>query len=166
LAPTAFLDRDGTINVKPPEGDYVTRPEDLALLPGAAEAIGRLNAAGWLVVVVTNQRGVALGRMTAADLAAVHARLEAELAAAGARLNGIYACLHDEDSCDCRKPATGLFEQARADHPGIDLAEAVMIGDSWRDMDAARALGLRGIEVGDSSSLADAVDDLLTAGWG
>jgi D-glycero-D-manno-heptose 1,7-bisphosphate phosphatase len=143
LTPTAFLDRDGTINVKPPDGEYVTRPEDLVLLPRAADAIARLNAAEWLAIVVTNQRGVSLGRMSDADLASVHRRLESELAEAGARLDGIYACVHGDGECDCRKPATGLFAQARAEHPDIDLATAVVIGDSWRDMRAAATLGSR-----------------------
>jgi D-glycero-D-manno-heptose 1,7-bisphosphate phosphatase len=141
LTPTAFLDRDGTINVKPPEGAYVARPEDLVLLPRAAEAIGRLNAAGWRAIVVTNQRGVSLGRISQEDLAVVHRRLEAELGTVGARLDGIYACPHEEGACDCRKPATGLFERARAEHPDIEFAQAVVIGDSWRDMEAAASLG-------------------------
>jgi D-glycero-D-manno-heptose 1,7-bisphosphate phosphatase len=141
LTRTAFLDRDGTINVRPPEGGYVTRPEALELLPRAAKAIARLNAAGCRAIVVTNQRGVALGRMSEEDLGAVHGRLEAELGRAGARLDGIYACTHDEGACDCRKPAIGLFERARGHDPGIEFADAVVIGDSSRDMEAASTLG-------------------------
>jgi D-glycero-D-manno-heptose 1,7-bisphosphate phosphatase len=151
LTPTAFLDRDGTINVRPPDGEYVVRPEDLVLLPRAADAIARLNAAEWLAIVVTNQRGVSLGRMSDADLAAVHRRLESELAEAGARLDGIYACVHGDGECDCRKPATGMFAQARAEHPDIDLATAVVIGDSWRDMRAAAALGSRRLLIAGSA---------------
>jgi D-glycero-D-manno-heptose 1,7-bisphosphate phosphatase len=175
LSRAAFLDRDGTINVKPPDGDYVTRPEDLVLLPRAAEAIARLNAARWRAIVVTNQRGVALGRMTERDLLAVHARLEAELAAAGARLDAIYACPHAEGACDCRKPATGLFVRARAHDPEIDFAECAVIGDSWRDMQAAGSLGCRRVLIADpagrpaqrgvdhlAASLWDAVDWLLS----
>ncbi|HEV2062608.1 MAG TPA: HAD-IIIA family hydrolase, partial [Solirubrobacteraceae bacterium] len=100
----AFLDRDGTINVKPPEGEYVEAPEELRLLPGAAAAIARLNAAGLPVIVVTNQRGVALGRMTEADVAAVHDRLREELSRAGAHVDAIYHCPHQEGACACRKP--------------------------------------------------------------
>jgi D-glycero-D-manno-heptose 1,7-bisphosphate phosphatase len=163
LTRVAFLDRDGTINVSPPEGDYVTRAEDLVLLPGAAEAIHALNEAGWLAVVVTNQRGVALGRMTEEDLALVDARLTEELGRAGARLAGIYACTHDDGVCHCRKPGTALFERARTELPDIDVAGSVMIGDSWRDMEAARAFGCRGIQVGaaPAPSLAEAVRGLL-----
>jgi D-glycero-D-manno-heptose 1,7-bisphosphate phosphatase len=170
LTRTAFLDRDGTINVKAAEGGYVTRPEELELLPRAGEAIARLNAAGWRAVVVTNQRGIARGLMSEDDLAAVHRRLEADLAEAGAHLDGIYTCPHAEDSCDCRKPGTGLFERARADEPAIDFATAVVIGDSWRDMRAAAALGCRRVLVAGppgaaadhvAASLWDAVDWVL-----
>ncbi len=145
---TVFLDRDGVINAKPPEGNYVTRPEQLALLPGAGEALTHLGAAGLRLLVVTNQRGVALGRMSAADLDLVHERLRALLAAHGATLDGIYACPHEHGSCDCRKPATGLFEQARRDHPGIDLRRSAMVGDAEVDMEAARRLGIAGVLVG------------------
>jgi D-glycero-D-manno-heptose 1,7-bisphosphate phosphatase len=174
LTPTAFLDRDGTINVKPPDGEYVTRPEQLLLLPRTAQAIGRLNAAGWRAILVTNQRGVALGRMDDDDLRAIHRRLESELARSGARLDAVYACPHADGACDCRKPATGLFARACADDTGIDLAQSVVIGDSWRDMDAAAALGCLGVLIADppvprseapadhvAASLWDAVDWLL-----
>src|SRR3954462_760083 len=89
----ALLDRDGTINVKAPEGEYVTRPDEVELLPGAAEAIAALNAASVAVMVITNQRGIALGRMTEEDLAGIHARLSAELEAeAGARIDAFFHC--------------------------------------------------------------------------
>jgi D-glycero-D-manno-heptose 1,7-bisphosphate phosphatase len=152
LTPTAFLDRDGTITRKPPDGEYVARPEDLALLPRAADAIERLNAAGWRAIVVTNQRGVALGRMADEDLVAVHRRLESELSAAGAHIDGIYVCPHAEGTCGCRKPATGLFVRAQAENPEIDFGDSTVIGDSWRDMEAAAALGCPGILIADSQS--------------
>jgi D-glycero-D-manno-heptose 1,7-bisphosphate phosphatase len=164
VTPTAFLDRDGTINVKPPEGEYVTRPEDLVLLPRAGEAIARLNAAGWRAIVVTNQRGVALRRMSEEDLSAVHTRLETELAAAGARLDGLYVCPHAEGVCDCRKPGTGLFTQARAEHPEVDFADSVVIGDSWRDMEAAAAIGARRVLVAPASGRAP-VDHAAASLW-
>ena len=146
---TAFLDRDGTINRKAPEGDYVKGPDELELLPGAAAAVRALNDAGLLAVVVTNQRGIALGRMGEDDLAAVHERLAADLAsAAGARLDAIYHCPHDDAACDCRKPRTGMFRDARRDFPQIDFARSVVIGDSWRDVEAGRALGARTVLIG------------------
>jgi D-glycero-D-manno-heptose 1,7-bisphosphate phosphatase len=138
----AFLDRDGTINVKAPEGDYITTPERLRLLPGAAPAIRRLNLEGVPVFVVTNQRGIALRRMSEDDLARVHLRLDALLAAAGARVDGYYHCPHDRGTCDCRKPGTGLLERAAAEH-GVDLARSVVVGDSPSDVEAGRRAGAR-----------------------
>jgi D-glycero-D-manno-heptose 1,7-bisphosphate phosphatase len=160
---TVFLDRDGTINRKAPEGDYVKSPEELELLPGAAEAIAALGAAGLLLVVITNQRGIALGRMTEEDLERVHARLREELATAGARVDAIYHCPHGEDGCDCRKPRTGMFEDARRDNPRIDFARAVVIGDSWRDVEAGRAIGARTIGLGGVEGADDAAADLGAA---
>lgn len=142
---TVFLDRDGVINEKAPEGDYVRRVEDLKLLEGAAAAIARLNRAGVRVVVVTNQRGVALGLYTAEDVRTIEAALEKMLAAEGARLDGFYFCPHDEGTCNCRKPQPGLFEQARADFPEIDPASSLMIGDSLSDIEFGRGLGMRTI---------------------
>jgi D-glycero-D-manno-heptose 1,7-bisphosphate phosphatase len=107
--------------------------------------------------------------MSQDDLAAVHRRLEAQLAGEGARLDGLYACPHAEDACDCRKPATGLFERARAEHPAIDFADSVVIGDSWRDMQAAAALGCRRVLVADSPGDPDdvgvPVDQVAASLW-
>ena len=136
----AFLDRDGTINVKAPEGDYITAPERVRLLPGAAEAIRALNAASVPVLVVTNQRGIALGRMSEQDLTEVHGRLDALLDEAGARVDGYYHCPHAEGVCDCRKPATGLLERAAAEH-GLDLRRTLLVGDSATDVEAGRRVG-------------------------
>lgn len=137
-----LLDRDGTINVNPPEGDYVRDPAELALLPRAAAAVRRLNEAGVPVAVVTNQRGIALGRMTEDDLAAVHERLRALLAREGAHLDAIHHCPHEEGECDCRKPAPGMLLAAAA-ALGAPLDGAVMIGDTARDMEAGRRAGAR-----------------------
>jgi len=142
---TVFLDRDGVINEKAPEGDYVRRPEDLKLLKGATQAIARLNRAEVRVVVVTNQRGVARGLYTADDVRAIQCTLEKLLAADRAHLDGFYFCPHDVGACNCRKPLTGLFEQARADFPEIDAASSVMIGDSLSDIEFGRAVGTRTI---------------------
>jgi D-glycero-D-manno-heptose 1,7-bisphosphate phosphatase len=160
---TVFLDRDGTINRKPPEGDYVKSPEELELLPGAAEAVASLNAAGLLVVVVTNQRGIALGRMTEEDLERVHAKLREELAAAGAHVDVIHHCPHEQDECDCRKPRTGMFEAARRERPEIDFARSVVIGDSWRDVEAGRSIGARTIGIGELDGADITADDLPLA---
>ena len=142
-----FVDRDGVINVSPPQGDYVRRPGEFVLTDGAAEAIARLNRAGFVVVVCTNQRGVARGLMSQDDLDAIHAKMTRELAVAGAHLDGIYACTHGEDEdCDCRKPRTGLFTRAAAEHD-IDIASSFVVGDTHREIDAAKSLACRGILV-------------------
>lgn len=177
---TAFLDRDGVINEKAPEGDYVRRPEDLKLLNGATHAVARLNRAGVRVVVVTNQRGVALGLYGTDDVRAIQAALEKLLAADGAHLDGFYFCPHDVGACNCRKPLTGLFEEALTDFPEIDAGSSVMIGDSLSDIEFGRAVGMRTILIegnpelhasrtgqaapqadGRFASLAEAVDFLL-----
>jgi D-glycero-D-manno-heptose 1,7-bisphosphate phosphatase len=139
---TAFLDRDGTINAKAPEGDYITAPQRFVFLPGAERAIRLLADAGWRVVVVTNQRGVALGRMTMDDVDAVNARM------AHLPIAGVLVCPHERDSCDCRKPGTGLFEQARAAFPEIEFGRSVVIGDAESDMLAGRAIGAHTFRVG------------------
>ena len=159
-----FLDRDGTINVKAPEGDYITEPERLTLLPGAAHAIRRLNDAGAPVIVVTNQRGIALGRMTEADLADVHARLRSTLLeTAGARLDAIFHCPHDADHCLCRKPLPGLIYHAQTWRPEIDLTQSIIIGDSRTDAAAGERAGLSTILLGkDAGDLAAAVGSVLS----
>jgi len=154
---TAFLDRDGTINVKAPEGEYVTSWAEFSFLPGAVEAIGLLRERGWRVVVVTNQRGVALGRMSLADVEDIHDRMRE-----AAPLDAVYLCPHERDSCDCRKPNSGMFLQAQAEFPDIRFEECVVIGDAESDMEAGRRLGCRTIRVGvpPVPSLRDAVDQL------
>lgn len=168
------------LNEKLPEGSYVTRWEEFRLLPGVPEAIARLNRAGLRVVVVSNQRGVALGLYTEDDVRAIHARLNEELATRGARIDAFYFCPHDKHACNCRKPMPGMFEQARRDFPEIDAAASVMIGDSEVDVEFGRRLGMRTLFIdGDRArqksgtheagaqadarfnSLADAVDALL-----
>jgi len=138
---TAFLDRDGTINRGAPPGDYIKSWSEFEFLPGAPEAIARLTSLGPRIVLVTNQRGVALGRMTEEDLEQIHSRMTGELRAQGAELSAIYQCPHDVGECDCRKPQTGLFERARREVPGVDFARSIVIGDSATDMEAAARIG-------------------------
>ena len=159
----AFLDRDGTINRKAPEGDYVKRPDEVSLLPGAADAIRRLNDSGVTVLVVSNQRGIALGRMSERDLADVNAELADQLAAAaGARVDAFFHCPHDVGECDCRKPGTGMFRQALERFPRIDLGRSVVIGDSESDTEAGRALRMATILLGvDAPDLSGAVEQVL-----
>ncbi len=154
LAPgaTAFLDRDGTINEPAAAGEYILDPGEVRLLPGAAEAIARLNALPAKVVVVTNQRGIALGRMSETDLAAVNERLRELLAEGGAALDAIFHCPHGLDSCNCRKPGPGMFERAAREVEGVRLGGAAMIGDSALDVEAGRRLGLTTVRLGGSAA--------------
>jgi len=146
-----FLDRDGTITV---ERGYVTRPDELALIDGAAAAVRALNKAGLLVVVVSNQSGVARGFMTEEDLARLHERLEELLSAEGARLDGAYYCPNYSEGVDerytrdlsCRKPNTGMVDQA-ARELGIDVSSSFMVGDHATDVELANRAGMPGILV-------------------
>jgi D-glycero-D-manno-heptose 1,7-bisphosphate phosphatase len=137
---TVFLDRDGTVNVKAPNGQYVTSPAELFLIPGAAAAISRLNAAGARVILVTNQRWLSGQPRDLLSYAQVHARLEQLLAADGAHLDAVYYCPHASRSCGCRKPEPGMLQRAARQHH-ITLSAAVMIGDSETDVAAGRAAG-------------------------
>lgn len=137
---TVFLDRDGTINVRPPAGEYVTSPADLVLLPGAARAVADLNAAGLRTILVTNQRWLSGPSGDQARYAAIHARLAELLAAEGAWLDAAYHCPHPPGACGCRKPAPGMLHRAAREF-GFDLGAAVMIGDSEADLMAGCAAG-------------------------
>ncbi len=155
-----LLDRDGTLNERV-EG-YVEAPDDLRMLPGAASAVRRLNEAGCRVVLVTNQRGLATGRLSPERFEAVTARLHRELAASGAHLDRVEVCPHEEGTCDCRKPRDGMFRRALAAAPWADPARCAMIGDMPTDLVPARGLGMRGLLLGeDAPDLAAAVDVLL-----
>ena len=145
---TVFLDRDGVINRKPEEGRYVTRWEEFEFLPGAIDALRYLGQAGIRVIVVTNQRGIASGHMTQAAVDEIHSRMVSEIRRAGGRLDVVLVCPHLEGTCDCRKPAIGLFRQAEAIFPEIDLATSIVVGDSSSDIEAGNRLGCRTFLVG------------------
>ncbi len=139
---TVFLDRDGVLNRKMPEGRYVTNPSEFQPLPGVPHAISRLNQAGLRVVVVSNQRGIALGLYTAAAVLDIHAAFQHYLADFDAHIDAFYFCPHDKAQCDCRKPLPGLFHQARADFPDIAGDTSAILGDSWSDIEFGRRLGM------------------------
>jgi len=160
---TVFLDRDGTINRKPPEGSYVIRPEELELLTGAATAIRRLNDAGATVVVVTNQRGVARGLMSESELGRIHTRMREALGAEGAHVDAVYSCVHERGECQCRKPQPGLLTQAMAEYPEIAGSRLVMVGDSVSDVEAGRAVGATTVLIGESSGAAAAASPAYIA---
>ena len=104
-----------------------------------------MNRAGMTVVLVTNQRGIALGLYTEAELELIHAKMRADLALHGARLDAIYYCPHNIGECHCRKPDIGLFEQACKDFPQASADNSVVIGDSLSDMQAGQRLGMKTI---------------------
>jgi D-glycero-D-manno-heptose 1,7-bisphosphate phosphatase len=149
--PAVFVDRDGTLNR---EVDYLRRVSDLRLLPGAAAAVRALSAAGFAVVVVTNQSGVARGLIDPATLTAIHRTLERRLVAAGGRLAGLYVCPHHPEAgmpplrrrCRCRKPAPGLVHRAVRELD-LDLARSYCVGDTAADLGLAAATGTRGVLV-------------------
>jgi D-glycero-D-manno-heptose 1,7-bisphosphate phosphatase len=142
---TVFIDRDGVINRKPLEGDYVKSWSEFVFLPGAVEALRILNRNGFRAVVVSNQRGIALGRLTEEGLAEIHRRVLATLEAESAPISAIYYCPHDVGACRCRKPQTGLFLRAQRDLLGLDFSDAFVVGDSAADMEAAKRLGAKKI---------------------
>ena len=143
MTKAVFLDRDGVINQKPEEGEYITSWEDFKILPGVAEGIALLNRAGYMVVVVTNQRCVAKGLLSVADLEKMDEQMSQALSRASAKLDGIYYCPHDyEPSCSCRKPAPGMLLDAARVH-GVDLRSSWMIGDSEIDMQAGKRAGCK-----------------------
>lgn len=156
----AFLDRDGVINRKMPDGQYVTRWEEIEFLPKVPEAISLLAKAGFYVLVVTNQRCVAKGLLTASELEKIHTRMCQELAAQGASIAEVYYCPHESDPpCGCRKPAPGLLLKAAREH-AIDLQGSWMIGDSAIDVEAGREAGCKTIQIMDGSSAEESQADL------
>lgn len=142
-----FLDRDGVLNEKAPEGAYVTRWEEFRVLPGVPEAIARLNRAGVLAIVVSNQRGIARGLYSAADVDSMHARFQKLLKAYGAHIDAFFLCPHEKGQCNCRKPLPGMFEQAATRFGGISADTSVMIGDSAADIEFGQRLGMATIFV-------------------
>lgn len=134
-----ILDRDGTINED--SAEYVKSPSEWQPLPGALEAIARLNHAGWHVVVASNQSGLGRGLFDVASLNAMHAKMHTMLAAVGGRIDAIFYCPHaPDDHCHCRKPEPGLFEQI-GERYGIDLQDVPAVGDTPRDLVAAVTAG-------------------------
>jgi D-glycero-D-manno-heptose 1,7-bisphosphate phosphatase len=175
-----FLDRDGVLNEKMPEGRYVTSWSEFKMLPGVPESIARLNRAGLRVIVASNQRCVALGLCTAADVDAIHCSFQNLLKSRGAHVDGFYFCPHDRGQCNCRKPLPDLYEQATAEFPEITAESSAMIGDSLSDIEFGRRLEMMTVFIDGNpvcqkpgsqaagsladlrfASLAEAVDHLL-----
>jgi D-glycero-D-manno-heptose 1,7-bisphosphate phosphatase len=169
LRPAAFLDRDGVLNE---DLGYVHRVADFHWLPGAVAACRRLQNAGFALVVVTNQSGVARGLYTLADVEHLHAHMAQQLQAQGVKLTAVYACPHHPDglpgpyrqTCDCRKPQPGMLLQALREHR-LDPTQSVLFGDRASDLQAGQSAGVsRRFLVGPGQTLRDlnaAVNDLL-----
>ena len=164
--PAAFLDRDGVLNV---DHGYAHRIDQLDWVDGAAGAVRLLNEAGYTVIVVTNQSGIARGLYSEADVHAFHAHMQDVLKTQGARIDAFYHCPHHPDGrvtgfaveCDCRKPGTGMLQQATREWP-LDLTRSFLIGDRDGDMEAAKAFNIRGVRFDHTAqSLLDVVRDQI-----
>jgi D-glycero-D-manno-heptose 1,7-bisphosphate phosphatase len=142
-----FLDRDGVINRKAPEGEYIARWEEMEFCPGVFQAVLSLHQAGFKIIVVTNQRGVGLQKVRPEDLADIHSRMKENFARHGVTLTGIYVCPHDiSEKCSCRKPKPGMFFQAAEDH-SINLPASWMVGDASSDIAAGKAAGCKTVRI-------------------
>ncbi len=155
-----FLDRDGVINKRPAEADYVKRWEEFTFLPGAIEGLKMLSKNGYEIYVISNQPGIARGVMTLADLDTINANMQQELKKHGVTLAGIYFCPHGwEDNCGCRKPKPGMLLEAANEHY-FDATKAMLIGDDPRDAEAAWAAGAEAILMESDGDLAAVVQKL------
>jgi D-glycero-D-manno-heptose 1,7-bisphosphate phosphatase len=147
MAKAVFLDRDGVLNAVVVRGGKPYSPDtvgEMVIPSDAAEALGRLRAGGFRLVMVTNQPDVVRGRITHETVDAMNGHIQKTLS-----IDAVEVCLHDDaDGCDCRKPKPGMLLRAAA-RDGIDLRQSFMVGDRWRDIEAGRAAGCRTILIGD-----------------
>lgn len=146
LRRSAFLDRDGVVNVSPAPGDYIRSWEEFRLIPEAVEWIRLFNALDLLVIVLTNQRGVSRGLIHPSELHRIHANMVAELARLGARIDDVFCCPHGASECNCRKPRPGLVWQA-ASKWNIDVKRSILLGDSPTDRLLAENCGMHFVNV-------------------
>lgn len=161
VKPAAFLDRDGTINT---EKGYLYRIEDFTYLDGAVEGLKRLQMLGYLLVVVTNQSGIARGYYTEEDFCRLTDWMLADLKSKGIQISGVYHCPHYPEGripeyrklCNCRKPKTGMFYQA-AGELGIDLDRSIAIGDKIRDLCICQETGVKGFLLSDCEETVEGV---------
>jgi len=154
-----FLDRDGVINKKAPPHRYILNWKEFEFLPYVAEAIADLNQRNFLVVVVSNQRGIARGMLSVEKLEEIHSRMLRALFRLGAKVDGVYYCPHDYcDNCNCRKPKPGMLLEAASDL-GIDLSRSFMVGDSEDDILAGNSAGCSTVLVltGETKDIAETV---------
>jgi D-glycero-D-manno-heptose 1,7-bisphosphate phosphatase len=156
-----FLDRDGVINKNPARHDYVKNWFEFEFLPGVIKALKLLKKNGFQVFVVTNQRGVARGLMTEADLRAIHRKMQARLARNQAEIAAVYYCPHEIGECQCRKPKPGLFFQAGKEW-GLDLDKAIFISNDRLDLQAGQAAGCRTILLTNDNNLLSLVKGIIS----
>ncbi|MER9120439.1 HAD-IIIA family hydrolase [Mesorhizobium sp. M0954] len=159
---TMLVDRDGVLNCRPPRAQYVCSWDQWEWVPGAKQALALLNEAGYRIIIISNQAGIARGAMTAADLEALHQRMCAECEAVGGKIAEIYHCPHGwDDGCDCRKPKPGMLYQAQRDFD-LDLTRTLFVGDDDRDRQAAEAADCLYAQVSERYSLLDLTRQLLS----
>jgi D-glycero-D-manno-heptose 1,7-bisphosphate phosphatase len=141
-----ILDRDGVINAD--SDDFIKSPEEWRALPGSLEAIGELSKSGYQIYILTNQSGIARGYFSEHTLSQIHKKLHTEAAIHGGKIEGIYYCPHGpQDSCDCRKPLSGLYQQLANNSDITSFTNIASVGDSIRDLQAAQAAGAKPILV-------------------
>ncbi len=160
--PTVFLDRDGTINKRPPKACYIETPEQFVWLEGAKDAIRLLKESGYRVILVSNQPGIARGNLSEDTLIQIHEKMQKELQQeTGYQIDDIYYCPHNwDDGCECRKPKPGMLYQAQKDY-SLDLTRCILIGDDDRDIEAGAAAGCRTCQVTENRSLLEIVRELV-----
>jgi len=158
-SPTILLDRDGVINKKQQKGCYVTKWEKFEWIDGSIEALSLLKKAGYRIIIVTNQAGVARGMMSASDLEQIHNKMKAVLSDHNVKIDAIYVCPHGwDDNCECRKPKPGMLFDAQKDFH-LDLSQTCFIGDDERDNEAAQYAGCPFFMVTHTKSLLDIVQN-------
>ncbi|MCI4669753.1 MAG: HAD family hydrolase [Bacteroidia bacterium] len=160
---TLFSDRDGVLNYLI-TGDYIKSWEEFHFLPGAKEALAKINPLFKRIIIATNQRGIKRGVMTAEDLEDIHQKMLEEIEEEGGRIDGIYYCANhpENDLENCRKPAIGMALQAQRDFPEIDFSKSIMLGDNISDMEFGRNAGMYTVFIcqdGPPAAHAHLVDD-------
>ena len=159
--PTLILDRDGVINAKPPKAQYVTKWQEFQWLPGVKQAMKLLKEAGYKIIIISNQAGIARGFMSESDLNNIHAEMKKEVLDSGGRIDAIYYCPHHwDEGCECRKPNAGMIFQAQHEHH-LDLTRTILVGDDERDAQAANNAGCQFVLVHEEYGLLDFTQDML-----
>lgn len=155
-----FLDRDGVIIRKAADGEYITNVDEVELLPGSAEAVAELSRSGFKVIVITNQRGVATGKVKLSDLEQIHVKLKRVVASSGGNICDIFYCPHDvSENCMCRKPRAGMLLQAPEKHY-LSLSECWMVGDAATDITAGKSVGCKTVLITQSQEFSSWINQL------